>query len=195
MTVEVRSYIRPPCGELCIVVACANLPIALRCHVINQSAIVPCERVGVDAVVLPVRAYRAGIDAIDWCRGRRCTGNACRAYTEGNIGFGSTNRVAYHTYHVVDLLTSPVSARELGPRCGIVTVIITILIAGLVEVIVEDYTIDIVMSDEVGHYRCDAFLDLGQTRVEDIISSTIDEPLGVRVGIIVRQFAVSILRC
>ena len=194
MAAEMRSHLAPPIGQHVIVITRTDGPVALRSHIVDGLLVKPRQRVGIDAVVLPIRAHRTRLHAINRRRGVGLACNTRRTDTEMHIRTHGTDSVANHTYHLVHLRTTPIGTAHSCARSLIVRVVVGVQITRLIEIVVKNHTVHIVVLHQVSHYRRNTRLHFRQTRVEDIVTATVDQPLGMCVRIVGRQRSVGLVR-
>ena len=194
VTTEMRAHLAPPIGQHVIVVARTDGPVALRSHVVDSLLVKPRQRVGVDTVVLPIRTHRTRLYAIDGSRGVGLACDASRTDAEMYVRTHGANSVMHHTNHLVDLRTTPIGTAHAAAGSLIVRIVIRVLVARLVEIVVKDYAIHIVVLHQVSHHRRNTRLHFRQTRVEDVVTAAVDEPLGMRVRVVGRQRSVGLVR-
>ena len=150
MASELACHLAPPvCQSIKRIFSIGSFPIDLRRNVVDGALLYPFYRVGIDAVILPVATIGATFHTV-----------ACRHTAAGASDAGGRDAEAHprlrrsgdtiidSLYHTVDVITSPIA--EIQRSAGVLPITV---IAGTIcfgdavgiEVVVKDYTVDVVV--------------------------------------------------
>ena len=158
--------------------------------------VVPSERISTNIVVLPVARWsRTRFYAIDRSRSISFSSHTRRTYTKLHPRFGSFDGVFDHTDHKVVDRATPILARHTIARRLVLLLVVFVFITLIMEIIIKDYTINIVVFYYVRHYLAYLLTHFRQRRVKRCDISTLHEPLRMCVVIILRIiFSISSIR-
>ena len=187
LTVEFGSRLIPPRGDFCIVGSrITDSPVHLRRDKVDSAFRKPRQRVGADAVILPVAA-RAWLEAIIV---GMLSSHTCRADAEAHPRLCRLDCRIELAHHIVDILTTPVQLRHCAASGSVFSIVGSVIACRktvLIEIVVKHHAVDIIFADQVDCHVDDSLLHLRESRIEDGPCSSVILPLyqPVRMAVLI----------
>ena len=172
--------------------AVADSPVYLGGYVVERLLRYPCDGVGVDVVVLPVAACGATGNAVfaGYIGVGACY--ACWRHAEAYPWFRFLDGGIHGGYHAVHVVAAPVADAEVS--AGVLVCVVEVsVVAGVcareIEVVVEEYAVDVVVGNDFIDDVAYALCHFGEAGVENGCSGAgavghVHNPVGVGVAVV-----------